>query len=69
MASFLLALDQATQTTGYAVFHGQELIAHGHKTFSQGDYVVRIAKLRDWVNDLIDSLDGDVEIAIEDIQL
>lgn len=69
MATFLLALDQATQTTGYSVWKGKDLIAHGHKTFSGKDYIDRIVKLREWVDSLIDSVDGDLEIAIEDIQL
>lgn len=69
MAKFLLALDQASQTTGYAVYKGKDLIAHGHKTFNDNDYIVRTAKLRAWVDSLIDSVNGDLEIAIEDIQL
>jgi len=69
MATFLLALDQATSTTGYSVWKGRILMAHGHKTFSGSDYIDRIVKLRDWVETLIDSVDGDLEIAIEDIQL
>lgn len=69
MAQFLLALDQATQTTGYAVFCGRELLAHGHVTFKDSDYVVRIVKLREWLKNLINSVDGDLEVVLEDIQL
>lgn len=69
MATFLLALDQATQITGFAVYKNQKLIAHGHKTFSNNDYVTRIKDQRTWLKSVINSVDGDVEIAIEDIQL
>lgn len=69
MAKFLLALDQASQTTGYAVYKGKDLIAHGHKTFNDNDYIARTTKLRAWVASLIDAVGGDLEVAIEDIQL
>lgn len=69
MATFLLALDQSTQTTGFAVFKDQELIAHGIKTFSNRDYIKRIERLREWVESLIIAVDRDIEVVIEDIQL
>lgn len=69
MATFLLALDQATTTTGFAVFKDRELIAHGHKTFSGDNYIKRIEKLREWVESLITAVDSDIEVVIEDIQL
>lgn len=69
MATFLLALDQATTTTGFAVFKNGELIAHGSKTFNDHDYIKRIESLREWVESLIVSVDRDIEVVIEDIQL
>lgn len=69
MATFLLALDQATNTTGYAVFKNQKLIAHGYKTFTGNTHVVRMQKLREWVESLILAVDKDIEVVIEDIQL
>lgn len=69
VSKFLLALDQSTQTTGYAIFKDKELLTHGHIDPKGKDYIERISKLRKWVNNIIDTLDGDIEIAIEDIQL
>lgn len=68
-SNLLLALDQSTKITGYAVFNGQELIAHGHVTFSGSDYINRIVQLRQWLNGIIDSVDGSIQVALEDIQL
>ena len=68
MSKFLLALDQSTAITGYAVFKGQELITYGH-IHPEGEYMLRISKLRDWLENIIDTLNGDVEVIIEDIQL
>lgn len=69
MAKFLLALDQSTQTTGYAIFKDNELLTKGHVDPSGSDYVERIAKLRQWVSKIISTLDDELEIVIEDIQL
>lgn len=68
MSKFLLALDQSTAVTGYAVFKGQELITYGH-IHPEGEYMLRISKLRDWLENIIDTLNGDVKVIIEDIQL
>ena len=67
MDKFLLALDQSTATTGYAVFKGQELLTYGHISPSGKDYIERIAKLRKWLEGILDTMDGDIEVAIEDI--
>ena len=69
VSKFLLALDQSTQTTGYAIFKDKELLTKGHIDPTGKDYIERISKLRKWVNNIINTLDGDLEIAIEDIQL
>lgn len=69
MSTFLLALDQASNTTGFAVYKGKKLIAHGHKSFSDNDYIKKIEKQRQWVDSLISAVDGDIEVVIEDIQL
>ena len=69
MAKFLLALDQSTQTTGYAVFKDRELIAVGHISPSGNDYMKRIVKTRNWLERIITTLDGEVEVVLEDIQL
>lgn len=44
MKTFLLALDQASNTTGFAVYKNQKLIAHGHKTFTGNTPIKRIEK-------------------------
>lgn len=69
MKTFLLALDQASNTTGFAVYKNQKLIAHGHKTFTGNTPIKRIEKQRQWVDELIQSVNGDIDIVIEDIQL
>ena len=69
MAKYLLALDQSTTETGYAIFLDGQLLQHGHIAPKGKDYMVRIAKLRDWVNRIIEILGDDLEVAIEDIQL
>lgn len=69
MSEFILALDQSTVTTGYAIFQNKQLIKFGHIAPTGQDYVARITKLRNWVNGIIDSVGSDIFIAIEDIQL
>lgn len=69
MSKFLLALDQSTATTGYAVFKDQELLTVGHIDPSGSDYLERIVHLRRWLNNIINTLEEDIEVAIEDIQL
>lgn len=64
----LLALDQASRTSGWAVFNDQELIAHGHFTFEDDDIGVRLQQIREKVCSLINDYDIN-EIAFEDIQL
>lgn len=69
MSKFLLALDQSTQTTGYAVFKDRELITVGHISPSGNDYMKRIVKTRNWLERIIFTLDGEIEVVLEDIQL
>ena len=67
-SKFIIALDQSTQLTGYAIFQDKDLIAHG--VFSpSGDYEHRIVKLRQWLLDKLDPLKPNVEVYFEDIQL
>lgn len=71
MTKYLLALDQSTQVTGYAVFstESQELIAFGHISPKDNDYVKRIVELCQWLRRTLDQYDNDIIVAIEDIQL
>ena len=64
---YLIALDQSSQVTGYAIFKNQELISHGAVNFS-GDMDKRLLKLRTWVKGKLDEYPG-AQVAIEDIQL
>lgn len=64
----LLALDQASRTTGYAIFDNGKLINWGAFTFTDDDFGTRLVKIVNKVAALIDEYDIN-EIAIEDIQL
>lgn len=64
----LLALDQASITTGWAVFHDDQLVEHGHFTFEDSDVGERLYKIRNKVAELIADYDIN-EIAFEDIQM
>lgn len=67
-SKFIIALDQSTQKTGYAIFQNKQLIAHGVFNPS-GDYEHRIVKLRTWLLDKLAPLKPNVEVYFEDIQL
>lgn len=67
--TFILALDQSTQVTGYSIFREGQLFAHGVTAPTGSDAIVRINKLRNWVKDIIDSVNGDIKVYIENIQL
>lgn len=67
-SKFIIALDQSTQKTGYAIFQDKQLIAHGVFNPS-GDYEHRIVKLRAWLLDKLASLKPNAEVYFEDIQL
>ena len=41
----------------------------GHISPKSKDYLERIVELRQWLERIIESVDGDIEVAIEDIQL
>ena len=49
----LLALDQASRTSGYAVFDEDELIAYGTFTYDDEDIGIRLHKIRNKVKSLI----------------
>ena len=65
----ILALDQASATTGYAVFDKEtnSLIGYGKFTFDD-DLGVRLVKIRNKVIELINMYEID-EVLFEDIQL
>lgn len=63
----ILALDQASQTSGYAIFNKGELLQSGAFTVS-GSLEKRLVKIRQKVSDFIQENDI-TNIVIEDIQL
>ena len=66
--SRLLALDQASRTTGWAVFDGSELIKFGKFTATEDDIGERLYEIRNHVKNLITDWEID-EVVFEDIQL
>ena len=64
----LLALDQASRTSGYAIFDDGKLIDFGTFTYDDDDIGIRLHKIRNKVAKLIS--DNDIEwVVFEDIQL
>ena len=64
----LLALDQASRTTGYAVFEDDQLVKSGTFTLRSDDIGERLVDYRKHIEKLI--IDNDIdEIAFEDIQM
>lgn len=65
----ILALDQASITSGYAVFSPKgELITYGKFTFNDTDVGDRLVKIRNKIIQLVQ--DNDIgEVIMEDIQL
>ena len=63
-----LALDQATQVTGFSIIDGDELVKYGTYKAGDGDEIARIASLKAWLVNVIHNYKPDV-IALEDIQM
>lgn len=66
--SNLLAIDQASVTSGYAVFKDDELVDYGKFTFNDDVIAERLVKIRAKVQELIKEHDIN-EVAFEDIQM
>lgn len=66
--SHLLALDQASKTSGYAIFFDGKLETYGKFNFEDDDIGIRLQKIRNKVQSLIQENDID-EVVFEDIQL
>ena len=64
----LLALDQATRTTGYAIFDDDKVIKISHFDTKSDDFGERLVEIRNMVIKLIEDYDIDT-VAFEDIQL
>ena len=66
--SKLLALDQSSHITGYAIFDSGKLIDYGKFSFEDGDIGVRLVKIRQAVEQLIEKYEIN-EVVFEDIQM
>ena len=63
-----LALDQATHTTGYAIFDDNILIKYGSFTASRDNEIARCALVKEWLISIIKSWQIDY-VGLEGIQL
>lgn len=64
----VLAFDQASQVSGWAVFDDEKLISYGKWTSTGIDSVSRIAQTKQWVASMIDKWKPN-QVILEDIQL
>lgn len=64
----ILALDQASRTSGYSIFCDDKLIDSGTFTFTSDDMAKRLVGIRNKVNELIDKYCIE-KLILEDIQL
>lgn len=63
----VLSLDQASKTTGWAIFNDDKLIDFGHFTFEHSDIGQRLVAIRNKIKELINTYSPDYVI-FEDIQ-
>lgn len=68
LVSNILALDQASKTSGYSVFKDGKLHTYGKFTFEDADLGERLCKIKNKILELINEYDID-ELIFEDIQL
>ena len=64
----LLALDQASVITGYAIFEEDKLVDYGKITFADEEIGPRLVVLRNTIKDMIDK-NNITTVAFEDIQM
>ena len=64
----ILALDQASRTSGWAVFQDNQLFASGTFTYDDDDFSLRLVKIRNKVITLTEQYHIN-KILLEDIQL
>lgn len=64
----ILALDQASRTSGYAIFRNGQLYSYGTFTVTDQDIGDRLYKIRSKVQELINDFNID-EVVLEDIYL
>ena len=66
--SNILALDQASKTSGYSIFKDGKLHTYGKFTFEDADLGERLCNIKNKILELINEYDID-ELIFEDIQL
>lgn len=64
----ILAFDQASRTSGYAVFDDDKLVDYGKFTFEDTDFGMRLLRIRERVDKLIEKYQPN-KVYFEDIQL
>lgn len=64
----LLALDQSSRVSGYAIFEDDKLIKSGTFTLTDDDVSIRLTKIRERVLTLIQTYNID-KVLVEDIQM
>ena len=64
----VLALDQASRTSGWAIFNEDSLVASGTFTYDDDNFSLRLVKIRNKVISLIQQYEVD-KVLLEDIQL
>ena len=64
----ILALDQASRTSGFAIFQEGKLTDYGTFTYGDDDFSLRLVKIRNKVISLIEQYNI-TKILLEDIQL
>lgn len=64
----VLALDQATHLTGYAIFDNKDLVTSGVFQTELGDGIARSNAVKNWLISMVESWKPDI-IGFEDIQL
>lgn len=64
----ILAFDQASRTSGYAVFDDDKLVDYGKFTFEDVDFGMRLLRIRERVDKLIEKYQPN-KVYFEDIQL
>lgn len=68
MSKILIALDESTTCTGYAVFDDSELIEHGTFSFKSKDVLERVSLIMEEIEKLIKTYKPD-NMIIEDVQI
>lgn len=68
MDKVILALDQATKTTGWSLWCNGELTNYGHISFDDADAFMRNHKLCSWIFNMVTRYNVSM-IVIEDIQM